>query len=1400
MSHPGNINVGPTQLPFELKRFAVVDPGSGTEWTSCPDCIPADVDNAVQSSHAAFQTYSRMNPRKRAQLLNAWHNLIVASRDDLAKILVHETGKPLAEAYGEIDYGTTFTWWFTGEADRIQGSTLVSAANNRRTITIKQPIGVAVALVPWNFPIALVLRKVSAALAAGCTILVKPSPETPVTALCLAELATRAGFPNGVFNILTTSLENTPTVSESLCTHPLVKKVTFTGSTRVGKIVNRLCAENLKKATLELGGNCPFIVFEDGDLDLAINDLFALKWRHAGQACITANRVYVHRDIYEAFINRVVERTKSLVVGHGMSPKTTMGPVTVSRTLDRLEALVSDAVSKGAKMVLGRGLRLSKEDAGSQDDSLLNGYYMQPTILVDVTDDMDMSHEEVFGPVLGISQFSSEEEVTDLANNTPYGLAGYIFTDNVHRSWRMMENLEAGMIALNAGNSSAAEAPFGGMKDSGIGKESGKDVALEMTEATTTTTTEAATTTVIGDEVHGMDAILKIHRTPFNELPNPFRVWNAPPNSHAEGLGRLVILTQDIVKAAASCIRTGRRVSLSWDMNKLEVANFNRQPAQHHVLPIMDGIAFDDLYIINPQQSSQWDGLRHFAAPSPTSENPSRRMFYGGMSGTEIMDRSSTRLGLQHWAKEGICGRGVLLDYVEYAARHGIKYSTFSDHSIPLEVLKDIAREQQMEFRFGDILFIRIGVTREWDTQMTLEDKAAYGRTNEPQHAGVQGTEEMLRWIWDTGFAAVASDAVSFELYPPKESYLQSDGDSVKSVFMHGVLLAGWGVPIGELFDLEGLARICQQENRWEFFVTSAPLNMPGGRFLHDGPGQRKKAHEFSPATKSPDHARSKSADLELVQAKESLNDALVVQIDNCGALQLTPTEIDSIDICAPDIEKTKAAIDNFERFVYAQYLRGAPRPNLLSGVLRLNAIHAFWKNIDILGQKEEHHVDDAISQFCRIGPCLIDVSTLPPSLQPTELQCTIPHHPWFDIIPSPQMRDNLIRAGDTFDDAQLCHDMCGYQSAITGRRGIIVWGTSWDGSCWELTEDFLKRWGWTVRNSMVNAVQFRGSENGIVREVNALPPIKDEDVLIRVTHSGLCGSDILALKQPMVLGHEGVGIIEEAGPGVTLFKKGDRVGWGAVNKTCDLCEFCHSGRDAYCLDRALYFVTDQETGGSICSHAIRNQRWIFRIPDALASEDAAPLMCGGATVWSPLIEHCKAYDRIGIVGMGGLGHMAIQYAKKMGCEVVVFSSTDNKRQEALDLGASEFYATKDVADFSTLGIKPLDRLLFSGSAKSDLAIFYPILSHSATIIFLSVDMGEIALPYSPTVLLGHKVVGSLVCSHFLQEKAIDFAARNDIHVIIEKFPMTLEGVKACAGKLASGKMRYRGVLAWDYS
>ncbi|ROW11296.1 hypothetical protein VMCG_00864 [Cytospora schulzeri] len=452
-------------------RFNIEDPGTGKIWATCPDSQAEDVDRAVQSAHQAFQTYSTLTPRRRAELLMKWHTLIVAARDDLARILVYETGKPLSEAYGEVDYSTGFTWWFSGEADRVQGSVYQSATPGRRTLVIKQPVGVAAALCPWNFPIAMVLRKAGAALAAGCTMVVKPSPETPITTLCLANLAGRAGFPPGVLNVLTTSLENTPAVAEALCLHPLVRKVTFTGSTRVGKIISGWCAKNLKKVTLELGGNCPFIVFDDADLDQALGQLMALKWRHAGQACISANRVFVQSGIHDRFVETLALKTKELKVGHGLEKGTTMGPVTTTRGLDKAEHLHQDAVAKGAKVVMGTGKR-----EGGQNGA--TGYFMQPTILTGVSDDMELAREEMFAPVLGIFKFDTEDEAVNRANDTSMGLASYVFTKNVDRLWRMFEKLEAGMIGLNTGNQSAAESPFGGIKESGMGKESGKDVAV----------------------------------------------------------------------------------------------------------------------------------------------------------------------------------------------------------------------------------------------------------------------------------------------------------------------------------------------------------------------------------------------------------------------------------------------------------------------------------------------------------------------------------------------------------------------------------------------------------------------------------------------------------------------------------------------------------------------------------------------------------------------------------------------------------------------------------------------------------------------------------------------------------------------------------------------------------
>ncbi|KAH7057058.1 hypothetical protein B0J12DRAFT_402507 [Macrophomina phaseolina] len=305
---------------------------------------------------------------------------------------------------------------------------------------------------------------------------------------------------------------------------------------------------------------------------------------------------------------------------------------------------------------------------------------------------------------------------------------------------------------------------------------------------------------------------------PFDQLPDPKRVWVGKPGSREEGLGKLLLLTPErVAHAAASEIKTGRRVTLGWDLNKLEFAAFNRQPCQLNIVPLLGGVAFDDIYTFNPQQSSQWDGLRHFSQPA--SEGSTERVFYGGTTKEEILDRKNDRIGMQHWARAGIAGRGVLIDYASWAERQGIKYTTFSQHEIKLADILEIAKESNITFQKGDILFVRIGMTKEWEHVMDESAKRAYAATSSPCHAGVEGTKDVLRWLWDTGFSAIAGDAISWEVYPPRPG----------GIMMHEFILAGWGVPIGEMFDLEELAAMCKELNRWTFFVSSVPLNMPGG-------------------------------------------------------------------------------------------------------------------------------------------------------------------------------------------------------------------------------------------------------------------------------------------------------------------------------------------------------------------------------------------------------------------------------------------------------------------------------------------------------------------------------------------------------------------------------------------
>lgn len=423
----------------------MIDPGTRKVFANVSNNEVIDVDDYVTTSEAAFQSYKHVNPRIRAKILLKWHELITAARDDIAKIVVYETGKPLAEALGEVDYALGFAWWFAGEAERIRGSVAQPSVGNRRTIVIKQPIGVSVALVPWNFPIAMTIRKVAAALAAGCTMILKPSPETPLSAMALADLAIRAGVPPGVLNVISTDNINTPSVAETLCKHPLVRKVTFTGSTAVGSIVARNCSDGLKKVTMELGGNCPFIVFDDGDLEQALSALMILKWRTAGQACTHANRVYVQSGIYDTFAKLLLQATQKLSVGHGMAQSTTMGPLTTGRGVEKIERQVQDAVSKGGKILCG----------GKRPDNLSQeyqkGYFFEPTIITNMSSDMLTTNEESFGPLLGLYKFETEDEVVKLANDTSMGLASYFFTQDVSRTWRLLENLEAGMIGMNTG-------------------------------------------------------------------------------------------------------------------------------------------------------------------------------------------------------------------------------------------------------------------------------------------------------------------------------------------------------------------------------------------------------------------------------------------------------------------------------------------------------------------------------------------------------------------------------------------------------------------------------------------------------------------------------------------------------------------------------------------------------------------------------------------------------------------------------------------------------------------------------------------------------------------------------------------------------------------------------------
>lgn len=458
----------------EGPEFEVIDPGTGKAWTTLASATADDVATAVSAAQTAFRQFKNVTARERAKLLVEWDRLIRANKQDIAILLVLETGKPLKEAIAEIDYALSFVWWMAGEAERTTGSLIngngPGPGANNRFLVMKQPVGVVATLTPWNFPVALFLRKAATAIAAGCTLVSKPSPETPMTASALAKLASEAGFPPGVINILPCNEENTPAIGEALCVHPKVQKVSFTGSTPVGKLLSTQCAPHLKKLTLELGGNGPFIIFEDADLENAVAQLMVAKFRNAGQTCVCPQRVFVQESVRAKVIELLQERMKSdLVMGHGSDEGVTLGPLTTARSLTKANAHVADALAKDAVLIAPLG----------RDTPANDGYFFAPIILNDCSDDMALAHAESFAPILPIFPFLSEASVIARANHTSMGLTAYVFTTDANRVWRLMTQLDTGNIGVNVGLTTSAEAPFGGWKDSGVGKEAGQGYGIE---------------------------------------------------------------------------------------------------------------------------------------------------------------------------------------------------------------------------------------------------------------------------------------------------------------------------------------------------------------------------------------------------------------------------------------------------------------------------------------------------------------------------------------------------------------------------------------------------------------------------------------------------------------------------------------------------------------------------------------------------------------------------------------------------------------------------------------------------------------------------------------------------------------------------------------------------------
>jgi len=440
--------------------FEVTNPATGAVLARVPDMLEGEARRAIEAAAVAWPAWAAKTAKERAVVLRKWFELIMANQEDLAVIMTSEQGKPLSESRGEVAYGASFIEWFAEEGKRIYGDVIPHTQAGRRIIVLKQPIGVVAAITPWNFPNAMITRKCGPALAAGCPIVIKPPAETPLSALALAVLAERAGIPKGIFNIVTTA--HSSRVGQEMTANTLVRKFSFTGSTEIGKLLMRQCASTVKKVSLELGGNAPFIVFDDADLDAAVTGAMLSKFRNMGQTCVCANRLFVQDKVYDAFAAKLAAAAAAMKVGDGLADGVTQGPLINMEAIEKVEGLVNDAVRKGAKVLTG-----GKRHALGQT-------FFEPTVLTDVTAQMPIAQEEIFGPVATLFRFSTEADAIRLANDTEYGLAAYFYARDLGRVWRVAEALEYGIVGINEGIISTEVAPFGGMKESGIGREGSK--------------------------------------------------------------------------------------------------------------------------------------------------------------------------------------------------------------------------------------------------------------------------------------------------------------------------------------------------------------------------------------------------------------------------------------------------------------------------------------------------------------------------------------------------------------------------------------------------------------------------------------------------------------------------------------------------------------------------------------------------------------------------------------------------------------------------------------------------------------------------------------------------------------------------------------------------------------